>query len=169
MKPAFPRFASLPILFALVVVIIPVHGGLISNPSNILQAATPTDTPTNLPGLTSTSIPTDTPTSTPSGSFVRPQIAVQTYRTNPSNVQYGQNFKLFVKLRNAGQVSAFNVQVSFTSSNLLPLQNGGVVIAGDLVAGNSIDVEQPMTAATYLYGIVSVDMNLSYYDVNGAT
>ena len=109
-----------------------------------------------------------TPTTAPLP-VVRPQIAVKQYRTNPADVRYGQEFRLIVKLRNEGQASAFNVQASFTSTSFLPLRTGGVVIVGDLLAGNSIELEQPMTAATYVYGIVSVDMNLTYSDVNGAT
>jgi len=144
-----------------------VPSGIIKNQSNLLQApsATPTDTPTNTPVPTLTN---PAPTTVQSG-FVRPQIAVKSYQTNPSDIRYGQDFKLIVKLRNEGQASAFNVQASFTSSDFLPLKTGGVVIVGDLIASNSIDVEQLMTAATYVYGIVSVDMNLSYSDANGVT
>jgi hypothetical protein len=142
-----------------------VPAGIIQDRSNLLQVATPTETPTN----TSMPTSTNTPEPTVQAGFVRPQIAVKSYQTKPSDVRYGQDFKLIVKLRNEGQASAFNVQASFTSSDFLPLKTGGVVIVGDLLASNSIDVEQLMTAATYVYGIVSVDMNLSYSDVNGAT
>jgi hypothetical protein len=80
-------------------------------------------------------------------------------------------FKLFVRLKNEGQVKASNVQVSFTSADFLPLQNGGVIIVGDLGVDNSVDMEQLLTAATYLYGkaIAGVDMNLSYYDETGTS
>jgi hypothetical protein len=98
---------------------------------------------------------------------LRPQIAVQNYRTKPENVQYGQDFRLIVKLRNEGQAQAYNVQATFTSGSFLPLKNGGVYVVGDLVAGNSADVDQPMTASTYVYGVVSVDMSISYNDANG--
>src|SRR3990170_4036977 len=151
-------------------------GEIINSQLDLLQAptSTPTDTPTNPPAPTSTSISTDTPTNTPpptvQSGFVRPQIAVRSYRTNPVEVQYGQEFKLFVRLKNEGQVKASNVQVSFTSADFLPLENGGVIIIGDLGVGNSVDMEQVMTAATYLYGksIAGVDMNLSYYGETGA-
>ena len=121
------------------------------------------------PDTTTSSLNSGLTVTEPSASFIRPQIAVKTYSTNPADVRYGQDFRLIVKLRNEGQASAFNVQASFTSSDFLPLKTGGVVIVGDLIANNSIDVEQVMTAATYVYGIVSVDMNLAYSDVNGAT
>ena len=164
MKPGFPRFVSLPILFALLAVAIPapVYANSLlgiseksRNPSSFQQV---TDTPT-----------VETPTE-PSGPLpvVRPQISVQNYRTKPENVQYGQNFTLIVKLRNQGEAQAFNVQATFTSSDFVPLKNGGVNIVGDLIAGNSMDIDQPMTVANYVYGIVSVAMNLSYSDSNGA-
>ncbi len=165
MKTGFSRFVSLSILIALLVITLPTPAYAISN-SNLspekngkLILLQITDTPTNTP------IPTDTPV--PSGSVIRPQIGVQNYRTKPVDVQYGQDFTLIVKLRNEGQAHAYNVQASFTSSSFLPLKNGGVNIVGDILAGNSMDVDQPMTAATYVYGIVSVDMNLSYNDANG--
>ncbi len=144
-----------------------VPGGIIMDQSNLLQATTPTETPTNTPVPAST----NTPAPTVQSGFVRPQIAVRSYRTNPSEVQYGQEFKLFVRLKNEGQVKASNVQVSFTSADFLPLQNGGVIIVGDLGVDNSVDMEQLLTAATYLYGksIAGVDMNLSYYDETGTS
>lgn len=167
MKPGFPRFALLSILIALLILAISAPAAANALPgisqersggqSDLLQI---TDTPP-----TDTPMPTDTPEPLP---IVRPQIAVQNYRTKPENPYYGQNFTLIVKLRNEGESQAFNVQATFTSTDFVPLKNGGVNIVGDLVAGNSLDVEQPMTVATYVYGIVSVGMNLSYTDVTGA-
>ena len=119
------------------------------------------------PNLTVTALgPTATTAPVP---VVRPQIAVQNYRTKPENVQYGQDFRLIVKLRNEGQSQAFNVQATFTSGSFLPLKNGGVCVVGDLGADNSAEVDQPMTASTWVYGIVSVDMTISYNDANGAS
>ena len=165
MKPGSPRFVSYSMLFALLAMLIPhqvksIMGLTSQDHQSRFQQATVV-TP-------STAIPTET--STPLGSFIRPQIGVQNYRTNPLNVQYGEDFKLFVRLRNEGHAHAYNVQVSFTSADFIPLKNGGVNIVGDLVAGNSTDLEQSLTAATYLYGktFAPVDMNLSYADANGA-
>lgn len=117
------------------------------------------------PNLTVTTLaPTATAAPVP---IVRPQLAVQNYRTKPEDVQYGQDFRLIVKLRNEGQAHAYNVQATFTSSSFLALKNGGVNVVGDLIAGNSTEVDQPMTASTWVYGIVSVDMTISYNDANG--
>jgi hypothetical protein len=167
MKPVFPRFASLLIIVALLVMIIPAPAYANSlqdisqernRQSDLLQGTTETP-PTEPPAPTETLEPQP---------IVRPQISVQNYRTKPEDVQNGQNFTLTVKLRNQGDARAFNVQASFTSSDFVPLKNGGVNIIGDLVEGNSVEVDQPMTVANYVYGVVSVGMNLSYTDASGA-
>ena len=75
-------------------------GGINSSQSNLLQV-TVTGTPP-------TAVPSDTPIPTVQSGFVRPQIAVRSYRTNPGEVQYGQDFKLIFRLRNEGQVHASN-------------------------------------------------------------
>jgi hypothetical protein len=49
------------------------------------------------------------------------------------------------------------------------LKNGGVIVVGELGADNAVDIEQSLTASTYLYGNSSVDMTVSYYDENGAS
>ena len=136
MNPGFPRFVSLSLVLALLVILIPVpayaNSLLSTSPEagrgqlSILQI---TDTPTT-PLPTETSAPTETAAPIP---VLRPQIAVQNYRTKPENVQNGQNFTLIVKLRNEGEAQAFNVQASFTSTDFVPLKNGGVNIIGDLV------------------------------------
>src|SRR5215207_6706405 len=164
MKPGFPRFASLSVVLALLVMLIPLpayansplgtSSDLGSSQLSILQIPEMQVTP-----------PSETPVPLP---VVRPQIAVQNYRTKPEDVYYGQNFTLIVKLRNEGDTQDFNVQATFTSTDFVPLQNGGVYIVGDLTQQNSANIEQPMTVANYVYGIVAVTMNLSYSDVNGA-
>jgi hypothetical protein len=167
MELGFSRFATLCLLLALLVTSLPapVHAtSEAGSPPELFQVATDTPTATS---ASTVSVPTDTPT--PMGSVIRPQIAVQNYQTKPENVQYGQDFRLIVKLRNQGQAQAYNVQATFTSGSFLPLKNGGVYVVGDLIAGNSKEVDQPMTASTYVYGIVSVDMTISYNDANGAS
>ncbi len=112
--------------------------------------------------------PTAVPTSTSAPApVVRPLISVSNYNTKPRPVQYGQDFKLIVKLRNEGGAHAYNVQATFTSTDYLPMKNGGVDIVGDLVAGNSTSLEQPMAVGNLKYGFVSVDMTVSYNDASG--
>ena len=152
MKPRFPRFASLSMLLAVWILILPVNSILVRSPEkNVSQ-----------------SIALQADTSTPAP-FVRPQIAIKSYRTNPENVQYGQDFKIIIKLKNDGQAAAANVQASFSSNDFVPLKNGGVIIVGNMGAGKSANVEQTMTAVNYITGIASVSMTISYTDASGAT
>jgi hypothetical protein len=159
MKPGFPRFASLSLLVALLAILIPVSASADASSGRNLMFQQVTETPTTAPPPSVTSLP--------AVSVIRPQIGVQSYRTKPESVQYGQEFVLIVKLRNEGEAPAFNVQATFTSSSFLPLKNGGVNIVGDLGAQNSVDIDQTMTASSYVYGIVSVSMTLTYNDANG--
>ena len=163
MKPRSSRFASICLFIALLAVTLPVRASA-NSLSDPLQGGG-----RHFLQVTETAVTPDPPTVTslPPVSVSRPQIGVQNYRTNPENVQYGQEFVLIVKLRNEGDAQAYNVQATFTSSSFLPLKNGGVNIVGDLVAGNSVDVGQTMTASTYVYGIVGVDMTISYNDASG--
>jgi len=55
----------------------------------------------------------------------------------------------------------------FTSTDYLPMKNGGVEIVGTVVAGNSASFEQPMVVGNLKYGFVSVEMNVSYNDAAG--
>jgi hypothetical protein len=168
MKSVLFRFISSAILFALLVILIPApayaDASLYHSPvrdgirAELLQA-TVTGTPP-----TATNAPTDTLQPQP---VLRPQIGVENYKTKPQPVQYGQDFTLTVKLRNEGQAQAYNVQATFTSTDYLPTKNGGVEIIGDLLAGNSVSIEQPMVVGNLVYGFVSVEMNLSYNDASG--
>jgi hypothetical protein len=126
-----------------------------------------TVTMTGLPAITGPTLTVTEPVPTVPVPIVRPQVSVQNYRTKPEDVWYGQNFTLTVKLRNEGESQAYNVQATFTSTDFVPLKNGGVNIVGDIVAGNSVEIDQPMTVANWVSGVVSVAMSLSYSDANG--
>lgn len=122
-----------------------------------LTVAAPTTTPP---------IPPSTATPAP---FGRPQLAMKSFRTNVGEIRYGQSFNLVVRMENAGQYKAYNVQASFTSSDLVPTKTGGLAIVGDVNADSSFDVGQQMTAAAPLYGKtnVLVEMTVTYYDEKG--
>ncbi|MDQ2693125.1 MAG: hypothetical protein M3Y68_13890 [Chloroflexota bacterium] len=169
MKPIFPRITTISFLIALLLVLIPVpayaNSLLPGSPKMSERQPGPlqdgTVTPPTVPPP-----PTETPEPLP---VVRPQVSVQNYQTKPENVYYGQNFALIVKLRNHGEAQAFNVQANFASGDFVPLRNGGVNVVGDILPGNSVDIEQPMTVANWVSGIVSVTMNLAYSDINGTS
>lgn len=105
----------------------------------------------------------------PPVTFGRPQLQVRSYRTNVGEIRYGQAFNLVVRLENAGQFKALNVQANFTSTDLAPVKSGGVSVIGGIDAGGSADASQQMTAVASLAGKASVlvDVNVSYYDDKG--
>ncbi len=107
----------------------------------------------------------------PPSTFGRPQITMRSFRTNVGEITYGTDFNLVVRLHNAGQVRAYNVQATFTSTDLIPTKTGGVTFVGDIESGNTADANQQMTAAGPLYGktSVAVDVAVSYYDEKGTS
>ncbi len=144
-----------------------VYNVLVTNPDLSTSSLTagltvvaPTATPT--PSLT----PTLTPTAIP---FSRPQVVIDSNSLSVASIVYGQDFNLSVSLDNAGGSTAYGIQVTFASTDLLMLQNGGVISAGDLGVVGKSHFSQTMTAAASLSGLsrVSVDMNVSYYDSVG--
>ncbi len=131
----------------------PLSGGL------TIVAPTPTPLPSSTPLPTSTTIP-----------FARPQIVIDTYTLSVPAVRYGQDFTLEMRLDNAGGSTAYGIQVTFTSTNLLMLKNGGVISKESLGVVGKIGFSQVMTAAASLVGEnrVNVEMSVSYFDDKGA-
>jgi hypothetical protein len=114
--------------------------------------------------------PTPVPSETPAP-FTRPQIVIDAYSLSVDSIRYGQDYSLNMSLDNAGGSTAYGLQVTFTSNEVLMLKNGGVVSAGKLGVVGKANFTQVMTAAAALSGVsrVSVDMNVSYYDEKGTT
>jgi hypothetical protein len=114
--------------------------------------------------------PTPSPTATPLP-YARPQLKIDTYSLSVDSIRYGQDFTLNMSLDNAGTdgSTAYGIQVTFTSSDLLMLKNGGVVEKDSLGTVGKFDFSQTMTAVAPLVGVsrVSVEMNVSYYDDKG--
>ena len=139
----------------------------IYNVEVILPGPTSIVIPAGLTVAAPTPMPTATATQPP---FARPQVVIGSYSTNASGgIRYGQEFNLTVRLTNSGGVRAYGIQVTFSSSELLMLRNGGVQAVGNLNNGSSVDLSQAMTAAKPFYGVSStaMEMNVSYYDMNG--
>lgn len=133
------------------------------------------DVSVEVPGVGSATLPGGltvlAPTSTPSQPFARPQIVIDSYSTSVGAILFGQEFNLNVSLDNAGGSTAYSLQVTYTSSDLLMLKNGGVTAVGSLGTVGKAEISQSMVAAVPLYGLsrVSVDMNVTYYDEKGAS
>jgi len=116
--------------------------------------------PTPIPSSTATPLP-----------YARPQIVIDAYSLSVDTIRYGQDFNLHMSLDNAGGSTAYGIQVTFTSSDLVMLKNGGVIGAGDLGVVGKAKFSQGMTAAAELYGVnsVTVEMDVSYSDDKGTT
>jgi hypothetical protein len=100
--------------------------------------------------------------------FGRPQIALANYRVSGDEIKYGTEFNLVVKLENAGQVQARNVQAAFTSSELTPLKTGGVAYVGNIAAHNRAEFDQRFTLNAPVYtSTIPVTMAVTYYDTGG--
>jgi uncharacterized repeat protein (TIGR01451 family) len=117
-------------------------------------------------GRLSVSAPEATPTPLP---FGRPQLVVNSYKSNDELVTAGDEFRLRVNFTNEGNSTAFNVQAAFSSQDLIPQDTGGVVALGTVAAGKTGDANQPFIAMDSLSGktVVIVDVTLSYYDDKG--
>ena len=116
--------------------------------------------------------PTSTPPATSTANpYSRPQIVIDTYSISVDAVRYGQDFNLNMSLDNAGGSTAYGIQVTFTSSDLLMLKNGGVVVAGSLGVVGKSNFSQTMTASAILVSQsrVSLEMDVSYYDDKGTS
>lgn len=115
-----------------------------------------------------TSIPPPTATTAPLP-FVRPQMVVNATTTKGS-VQTNSEFKLHINLDNAGTATAYSVQAVLSSTDLVPLKNGGVTALGTVGAGSNTGFAQPFLVSGQIYGqkIVVVDLTLTYYDDKGA-
>jgi hypothetical protein len=118
---------------------------------------------------TPTPVPTATATTAPLP-FVRPQMVVKATATKGS-VQTNAEFKLSIELQNAGNATAYSTQAVLTSSDLVPLKNGGVSVLGTVDAGNNVGLAQTFLVSGQIYGqqIIVVDLTLTYYDGAGAS
>jgi len=138
-------------------------GKLVTNPDTVLLSS---PTGSQVVPWDPTLMPSPTPTPAP---FTRPQIVIDVYSLSVDSIRYGQDFYLNMSLDNAGGSTAYGIQVTFKSSDLLMLKNGGVIGAGNLGVVGKANFSQAMTAVAVLYGVntVSVAMNVSYYDEKG--
>jgi len=134
---------------------------------------TPTATDTSIPTATNTISPPPTATSTATTAplpFVRPQMVVNA-TTTKGTVQTNGEFKLNINLENAGTATAYSTQAVLSSSDLVPLKNGGVSVLGTVGAGSNVGLAQNFLVSGQIYGqqIIVVDLTLTYYDDKGTS
>jgi hypothetical protein len=120
----------------------------------------------NLKVLSPTPVP-PTPTTAPPP-FVRPQFILQSSKIN-GTVSTNNQFKLTVKIGNAGTADAYSVQAVFASTDLAPLKTGGIAAVGTVTAGSSHNVDQQflVTGSTYGVAVIALDVTVNYYDAAG--
>lgn len=102
--------------------------------------------------------------------FTRPQFVVLSSKTK-GDVSTNSQFSLNLTLANQGSSTAYSVQIVFTSANLAPLKNGGVVAEGTVAAGDKVGTSQSflVTGQTSGQSIIPVDVTVTYYDEKGTT
>jgi hypothetical protein len=109
-----------------------------------------------------------TQTSEPPIGYERPVLVINSYSTSQEKISPGNSFTLYVTLYNAGQHYAKNVVATFISTDLIPLDTGGVVAVGEIAPSNRLDFAQPLLVSTDVWGtIASISMLVSYADETG--
>jgi hypothetical protein len=102
--------------------------------------------------------------------FQRPQLVVSSTRTR-GDVSTNSEFKLTLEVSNVSASRAYATQVVFSSTDLAPLGNGGVVVVGEVDAGSGRTVPQNFLVTGQLSGqrIVMLDVTITYYDEAGTS
>jgi hypothetical protein len=148
-----------------------VTAGVSAGDHNITVSMTgvPVSGSATLTVLAPTPVPPPTATAAPLP-FVRPQFVVKSSRTNGS-VLTNSEFRLNVVIDNAGTSAAYSVQAVFSSTDLVPLRNGGVAALGSVAAGDQVNVAQHFLVIGPTYGksVITVDVTVTYYDDEGTT
>lgn len=112
--------------------------------------------------------PSPLPTA-PSKPFSRPQMRVSFSGANMDEISSNKRFKFTVNFENAGGADAYNAQAAFTSSDVIPLDTGGVAVLGNVPSGGGASVDQRFVSQESLYGksSVAIEVTLTYYDAQG--
>lgn len=130
-----------------------------------------TVTPVSIPFTVTAPVPTNTPTATPTTApFARPQMRVTfSGASGKDGITSNKQFKFTVNFENAGAATAYSVQATFTSADLVPLETGGVAVLGTVSSGGGVSVDQRFVSNGSLSGksIVTIDVTLSYTDDKG--
>ena len=123
--------------------------------------------PTPIPPTPTVAPPSPTTAPLP---FARPQFVVRTTKV-AGDVKTGANITLKVVIENAGQSTAYNTQAAFSSTDLVSLKTGGVVVIGTVPYDDEVGVDQPFYVSAQVtgQGILVVDMTVTYYDDQGTS
>jgi hypothetical protein len=129
-------------------------------------ASTDTATPTVTGTPTATVL---TLTGTPTvGSYARPLLNLTTYSYTASATYAGGAFELTAELENDGQQAAYNLIVTFSSSDIQPQSNGGVAIVSVLDRGDSATLTQDFVVKSSVSSkYCTINVQVDYKDGNG--
>jgi hypothetical protein len=113
----------------------------------------------------------DVPTEPPPAGTSRPLIVVAEYNASNSPILVGTEFDLHINLKNKGQSPAYNLVLTFSGSDFIPRDTGGVRSISLLVEDKTAGFTQPLLADVSLYGksIGTLTATISYADGNGNT
>ena len=116
---------------------------------------------------TTASGPATTPTSPAPG---RPLLVLDSYSVGADSIKAGSQFDLTLRVRNNGQDFGRNVVLTFSGSEFMPVDTGGVRSLSEIDPGERLDVVQPFIASSSLFGVKygSITVNVSYTDLTGS-
>ncbi|MGB9775026.1 MAG: IPT/TIG domain-containing protein [Anaerolineae bacterium] len=105
------------------------------------------------------------------GGAGRPQLVVESARTEPEVLGPGNRFTLTLQIANRGERTATRVVVGPASAELVVPAEGSSMVAVERVApGRAVTVTLPLVLGTVKQGgRVGLDLALSYGDVSGGT
>jgi hypothetical protein len=99
----------------------------------------------------------------------RPLIVLDSYSVGADSIKPGSQFNLTLRVLNRGQDWGRNVVLTFSGSEFMPVETGGVRVLSEIDPGERLDVVQPFIASSSLFGMKygSITVNVSYTDLAG--
>lgn len=101
----------------------------------------------------------------------RPLLVLDSYGVSGNQeITPGQEFELRLTLVNRGQDFARNVLITFTGSDFLPVDTGGVRALNEVDPNEKVNVFQPLIANPALSGqsVATLTVNLTYTSLDGS-
>ena len=101
----------------------------------------------------------------------RPLLVLDSYGVSgDQEITPGQQFELRLTLVNRGQDFARNVLITFTGSDFLPVDTGGVRALNEVDPNEKVNVFQPLIANPALSGqsVATLTVNLTYTSLDGS-
>lgn len=99
----------------------------------------------------------------------RPLVVVTGYSGGGKTITAGKTFDVSVTLANKGAAPASNVVIAFSSGDFVTRASGGVLVVGNLSAGESKKKKQTLTASDSVEGktVAYINATITYTDQEG--